>query len=50
MSDKKKILCIEDEKEMIDLMRLILERRGFDFIGAEGGRKALTKSVRKSPI
>ena len=41
MSDRKKILCIEDEKEMIDLMRLILERRGFDFIGAEGGQAGL---------
>jgi DNA-binding response OmpR family regulator len=41
MSDRKKILCIEDEKEMIDLMRLILERRGFDFVGAEGGQQGL---------
>ena len=41
MSDRKRILCIEDEKEMIDLMRLILERRGFDFVGAEGGQQGL---------
>ncbi|MFN8412770.1 MAG: response regulator [Anaerolineales bacterium] len=33
----KKILCIEDEAEMIDLIRLILGRRGFDVHGAAGG-------------
>jgi DNA-binding response OmpR family regulator len=41
MPDQKTILCIEDEPEMIDLMRLILERRGFRFIGAEGGQEGL---------
>ena len=41
MPDQKTILCIEDEPEMIDLMRLILERRGFRFVGAEGGQKGL---------
>jgi DNA-binding response OmpR family regulator len=41
MPDKKKILCIEDEREMIDLMRLILERKGFEFVGAEGGQEGL---------
>jgi DNA-binding response OmpR family regulator len=33
----KRILCIEDEPEMIDLIRLILGRRGFDVYGAAGG-------------
>ena len=41
MAAKKRILCIEDETEMIDLMRLILERKGFEFVGAEGGQQAL---------
>jgi DNA-binding response OmpR family regulator len=41
MPDQKTILCVEDESEMIDLMRLILERRGFRFIGAEGGQRGL---------
>jgi DNA-binding response OmpR family regulator len=49
MSDKKKVLCIEDEKEMIDLMRLILERRGFDFVGAEGGQEGLEKIRQEKP-
>ena len=33
----KLILCIEDEQEMIDLIRLILNRRGFDVRGAISG-------------
>ena len=42
----KRILCIEDEPEMIDLIRLILVRRGFEVIGAAGG-KAGIKAVRE---
>lgn len=36
-STNKRILCIEDEPEMIDLIRLILSRRGFEVYGAPGG-------------
>ncbi len=45
MSNKnvKQILCIEDEPEMIDLIRLILERRGFDVQGAAGGTEGIKK-------
>jgi two-component system response regulator VicR len=39
----KKILCIEDEPEMIDLIRLILERRGFNVQGAAGGMEGIKK-------
>jgi DNA-binding response OmpR family regulator len=38
---KLKILCIEDEPQMIDLFRLILETHGYAVIGAEGGQKGL---------
>jgi two-component system, OmpR family, response regulator VicR len=44
--NKKLILCIEDEEEMIDLIRLILTRRGFDVRGANGGKEGL-ELVRK---
>ncbi|MBT3189272.1 MAG: response regulator [Anaerolineae bacterium] len=43
----KNILCIEDEPEMIDLIRLILNRHGFNVQGADGGREGLEK-VRKN--
>ena len=41
----KRILCIEDEPEMIDLIRLILGRRGFEVSGANGGMAGI-KAVR----
>ncbi len=48
MSEKKTkvILCIEDEQEMIDLIRLILGRRGFEIRGAYGGKVGL-ETIRK---
>ncbi|HET6846174.1 MAG TPA: response regulator [Anaerolineales bacterium] len=36
-----RILCIEDDPDMIDLIRLILERRGFEVEGADGGKAGL---------
>jgi DNA-binding response OmpR family regulator len=42
----KRILCIEDEPEMIDLIKLILNRRGFEVVGASGGKEGL-KVVRE---
>jgi two-component system response regulator VicR len=38
---KKRIVCIEDEAEMIELVRLILARRGFEVIGAMSGEAGL---------
>jgi len=46
--ETRHILCIEDEPEMIDLIRLILGRRGFEVIGAAGGKEGLEK-VRQEP-
>jgi DNA-binding response OmpR family regulator len=43
---KKRVLCIEDEAEMIDLICLILGRHGFDVTGAAGGREGL-EAIRK---
>jgi len=37
----KRIICIEDEPEMIDLIQLILNRRGFKVTGAAGGKEGL---------
>ena len=35
------VVCIEDETEMIDLVRLILSRKGFQVTGAVGGQEGL---------
>jgi two-component system response regulator VicR len=45
----KRILCIEDEPEMIDLIRLILERRDFIVEGDEGGNAGLQAMRRSLP-
>ena len=47
-TNTKRILCIEDEPEMIDLIRLILGRRGFEVVGAAGGKEGLEK-IRQEP-
>ena len=38
---KNKIVYVEDEKEMIDLVTLILSRKGYKVIGAVGGAEGL---------
>jgi DNA-binding response OmpR family regulator len=50
MADKgKTVVYIEDEQEMIDLVRLILSRRGFEVVGANGGREGLDLVRQKLP-
>jgi two-component system response regulator VicR len=49
VKDKKRILCIEDDPEMINLISLILERKGFQVIGAVGGAKGLEAIRREKP-
>jgi len=46
---KKSVVCIEDEPEMIDLIKLILGRKGFELIGAMGGREGLDAIRRVKP-
>jgi two-component system, OmpR family, response regulator VicR len=47
--ENKKVVCIEDEPEMIDLVKLILVRKGFDLTGAMGGREGLEAVRRIKP-
>jgi DNA-binding response OmpR family regulator len=45
---KKQVIYIEDEQEMIDLVRLILSRKGIEVKGANGGREGLDM-IRQEP-
>jgi DNA-binding response OmpR family regulator len=45
----KHLIYVEDDQEMIDLVRLILTRRGFDITGANGGRNGLDMIRQKLP-
>lgn len=43
------IVYIEDDHEMIDLVKLILSRRGYEVTGAHGGREGLDVVHRARP-
>lgn len=45
----KRLAYIEDEPEMIDLVSLILGRRGYTVLGANGGREGLDLIRRELP-
>ena len=47
--EKRRIVCIEDEADMIDLVKLILEREGFEVIGALGGEEGIQAIRRERP-
>ena len=49
MANKKRILVIEDEAEMIDLTRIVLEREGFEVLGAVGGARGLELIKQEKP-
>ena len=46
---RPKILCVEDEAGMLDLLRLILESAGYTFVGARDGQEGLDAMVREQP-
>jgi DNA-binding response OmpR family regulator len=45
----KKIVYVEDHADMIDLVKLILEPKGFQVIGAIGGREGLELIQQEMP-
>jgi DNA-binding response OmpR family regulator len=49
MQDPKRVVYVEDEQEMIELVRLILSRKGYQVIGANGGREGLEVIGRELP-
>ncbi len=44
-----RIVCVEDEPEMIDLIKLILGRKGHEVIPAHGGREGLDVIRQEKP-
>lgn len=50
MSERvRKVVCIEDEQEMIELVRLILGRQNIEVVGALGGPEGLQKIAEVNP-
>jgi len=48
-NDKKKILLVEDEKDMAYAVTLQLEAKGYEIITASDGREGLEKARTKKP-
>ncbi len=48
-NERKKVVCIEDELEMIELVKLILGRNEFEVIGAVGGQAGLELIAEEKP-
>ncbi|GBE18064.1 alkaline phosphatase synthesis transcriptional regulatory protein PhoP [archaeon BMS3Abin16] len=46
---KSKILLVDDEPDIIYLVRRFLEREGYNVVEAYGGREALRKTVQEQP-
>ncbi|MCD6400765.1 MAG: response regulator [Anaerolineales bacterium] len=47
--EEKHIIYVEDEPEMIDLVRLILESKGYIVTGASGGRNGINLIKSQKP-
>jgi CheY-like chemotaxis protein len=46
---KAKILCVEDDPDMIDYVQLILGKAGYEVVGADGGAEGLEAMRREQP-
>jgi two-component system response regulator VicR len=46
---RRLVVCIEDEPAMIDLVTLILKNRGYEVLGALGGKEGLAIVEREKP-
>jgi DNA-binding response OmpR family regulator len=49
LSDAKKLVCIEDDLELVDILKNILKNRGFKIFGATGGLEGLETLRRVKP-
>ena len=46
---KEKILVVDDEEDILELVRYNLEREGFQVKGAESGEKAMARTRKEAP-
>ena len=46
---KKKILVVDDEKDILDILEAILSNAGYDVIKALGGREAVSIAKKERP-
>ena len=49
MADKKKILVVDDEPYIVELLKLRLESNGYEVLSAEDGDTGLEKAEAEKP-
>lgn len=49
MDEKKKVLIVEDEKNIVDILRFNLQRAGYETCEAYDGEDGLTKAIGENP-
>jgi len=49
MRNKKKILVVDDEDDILHFLELVLKEKGYDVATASGGHEALTKAQIEKP-
>ncbi len=49
MADKKRILLVEDEEDMLEMVRMRLEASGYEVLTASDGQEALDKAHQENP-
>ncbi len=46
---EKKILVVDDEKEFVEVIRVLLESHGFQVVAANSGREGVETALREMP-
>jgi DNA-binding response OmpR family regulator len=49
LSDAKNLVCIEDDLELVEILKIILKSRGYELTGARGGSEGLEALRRVKP-
>jgi CheY-like chemotaxis protein len=49
MSEKEKVLVVDDEPFMLRMIQIVLEREGFEFLKASNGHEAIEVAARAKP-
>jgi DNA-binding response OmpR family regulator len=49
MADKKRILLVDDDNEIIESMRVVLEAKGYDILVARDGNQGLAMAEKEDP-
>jgi DNA-binding response OmpR family regulator len=49
MSDRKKILVVDDEEDILHFLELVLREKGYQVVTASGGPEALTRAQLEKP-